>query len=119
MVFGLTLALTSPSLSSLEESTTFLLVDFDEDLLMLPNHCRPISLDAADIWCSEILDYEQLRKYEGYDILKMEQEVVIGSGKALTTTRCPIRIDGELLISAKGAPALGEHTRDIEKRFNG
>ena len=76
-------------------------------------------LEGADIWCSEILDYEQLRKHEGYDILKMEQEVVIGSGKALTTTRCPIRIDGELLISAKGAPSLGEHTRDIEKRFNG
>jgi crotonobetainyl-CoA:carnitine CoA-transferase CaiB-like acyl-CoA transferase len=76
-------------------------------------------LEAADIWCSEILDYEQLRKHKGYEVLKMEQEVLIGSGISLKTTRCPIRIDGELLISAKGAPALGEHTHAIEKRFNG
>ena len=75
-------------------------------------------LEAADIWCSEILDFEQLRKHEGYRTLKMEQEVVTGSGIALTTTRCPIRIDGELLISRQGAPVLGEHTGTIEKRFH-
>jgi crotonobetainyl-CoA:carnitine CoA-transferase CaiB-like acyl-CoA transferase len=74
-------------------------------------------LEPADIWCAEVLDYDALKQEEGYTVLEMEQEVTIGDG-LLKTTRCPIRVDGELLNSPKGAPALGEHTVAIKKEFN-
>jgi crotonobetainyl-CoA:carnitine CoA-transferase CaiB-like acyl-CoA transferase len=74
-------------------------------------------LEPADIWCAEVLDYDALKQEEGYTVLEMEQEVTIGDG-LLKTTRCPIRVDGELLNSPKGAPALGEHTAAIKKEFN-
>ena len=74
-------------------------------------------LEPADIWCAEVLDYDALKQEEGYTVLEMEQEVSIGDG-LLKTTRCPIRVDGELLNSPIGAPALGEHTAAIKKEFN-
>ncbi|UUZ96450.1 hypothetical protein LJK87_20385 [Paenibacillus sp. P25] len=42
-----------------------------------------------------------------------------GGGAELTTTRCPIRIDGDLLLSAAGAPKIGEHTDKIKAEVLG
>jgi crotonobetainyl-CoA:carnitine CoA-transferase CaiB-like acyl-CoA transferase len=36
----------------------------------------------------------------------------------MRTTRCPIRIDGELLTSPVPAPSIGEHTAAIVKEFD-
>lgn len=72
-------------------------------------------LEAADIWCSEILDYDRLMQHEGYRTLGMEQEVRTGAGFTLKTTRCPIRIDGEILLSNQGAPSLGEHNDWLDR----
>lgn len=74
-------------------------------------------LEPADIWCAEVFDYDMLMNQEGYKVLDMEQEVSV-KGKSLKTTRCPIRVDGKILRSAKGAPSLGEHTSAIIKEFN-
>jgi crotonobetainyl-CoA:carnitine CoA-transferase CaiB-like acyl-CoA transferase len=43
----------------------------------------------------------------------MTQRVARANGAALETTRCPIRIDGGLLTSPRGAPAVGEDTAAI------
>lgn len=74
-------------------------------------------LEPADIWCSKVLDYDALIKEEGYKELDMELKVKTSNGLEITTTRCPIRVDGELLLSHKGAPLLGEHNEQIEKEF--
>jgi len=74
-------------------------------------------LEPADIWCAKVLDYDQLIVEEGYRALNMEINVKTSDGLTLTTTRCPIRIDGELLVSDKGAPTLGEHNRKIDREF--
>lgn len=74
-------------------------------------------LEPADIWCSKVLDYDALTKEEGYKVLEMELKVKTSNGLEITTTRCPIRVDGELLLSHKGAPLLGEHNEEIEKEF--
>jgi CoA:oxalate CoA-transferase len=74
-------------------------------------------LEPADIWCSKVLDYDALTKEEGYKVLDMELKVKTSNGLEITTTRCPIRVDGELLLSHKGAPLLGEHNEEIEKEF--
>jgi len=73
-------------------------------------------LEPADIWSAPVFNYEELLQQEGYKVLEMEQEVMIKSGW-LKTTRCPIRVDGEIITSAKGAPMLGEHTALITEEF--
>lgn len=65
-------------------------------------------LEAADIWCAEVLSWDQLRQTEGYRALDMEQTVRCPGGTPLPTLRCPIRIDGAVYKSEKGAPAIGQ-----------
>jgi len=74
-------------------------------------------LEKADIWCASVLDYDRLVKEEGYKLLEMEISVKTSNGLSITTTRCPLRVDGRLLVSDKGAPVLGEHNRKIEREF--
>jgi len=74
-------------------------------------------LEPADIWTAEVLDYEKLTDHPGYEGLEMEQVVFFGNGFKMKTTRCPIRVDGKRLTSPMGAPSLGEHNVEIEKRF--
>ena len=74
-------------------------------------------LEPADIWCAKVLDYDELIQEEGYKVLNIELKVKTKNGLEVTTTRCPIRVDGELLLSDKGAPLLGEHNRQIEDEF--
>lgn len=74
-------------------------------------------LEPADIWCADVYDYDDLLRSEGYKLLKMEQEV-ISAGRAIRTTRCPVRVDEVIVTSPKGAPVLGEHTINIDREFN-
>jgi crotonobetainyl-CoA:carnitine CoA-transferase CaiB-like acyl-CoA transferase len=74
-------------------------------------------LEKADIWCAPVMDYEKLVQQEGYRALNMEIVVKTSNGLSITTTRCPIRVDGKLLVSDKGAPVLGEHNEQIEHQF--
>jgi crotonobetainyl-CoA:carnitine CoA-transferase CaiB-like acyl-CoA transferase len=76
-----------------------------------------IILEKADIWCAPVMDYDQLVQQEGYRSLNMEITVKTSNGLSVTTTRCPIRVDGKLLVSGKGAPTLGEHNEEIEDQF--
>jgi CoA:oxalate CoA-transferase len=73
--------------------------------------------EKADIWCAEVMDYDAIVQKEGYKLLDMELQVKTSNGLSITTTRCPLRIDGKFLLSDKGAPVLGEHNEEIEKRF--
>lgn len=74
-------------------------------------------LEEADIWCAAVMDYDKLVQQDGYKILDMEITVKTSNGLSVTTTRCPIRVDGKSLISDKGAPQLGEHNIVIDKQF--
>ncbi|WP_079909253.1 CaiB/BaiF CoA-transferase family protein [Paenibacillus sp. 32352] len=70
-------------------------------------------LEPADYWCADVLNWKQLLEHEAFHHLNMTQQTVNGSGAMLTTTRCPIRIDGNLLLSPVGAPKIGEHNDKI------
>ncbi|UOQ96725.1 CoA transferase [Hymenobacter sp. 5317J-9] len=65
-------------------------------------------LEPADIWCANVLTWDKLLAHEGFQALNMVQEVTMADGYAYRTTRCPIRLDGELLTSPKGSPQLGQ-----------
>jgi crotonobetainyl-CoA:carnitine CoA-transferase CaiB-like acyl-CoA transferase len=71
-------------------------------------------LEKADIWCAQVMDYDKLMHEEGYGSLQMEITVKTSNGLSVTTTRCPLRVDGKLLVSSLGAPMLGEHNEKIE-----
>ena len=70
-------------------------------------------LEPADIWCANIMDWDTLFAQDGFKALQMIQKVTMGDGFSYETTRCPIKIDGQLLTSPLGSPALGEHTESI------
>ncbi|WP_316767338.1 CaiB/BaiF CoA-transferase family protein [Pedobacter frigiditerrae] len=75
-------------------------------------------LEPADIWCADVLNWEQLMAHDGFKVLDMIQEVEMLDGYKYETTRCPVRIDGELLTSSKGSPKLGQDNEKIIKEFN-
>jgi crotonobetainyl-CoA:carnitine CoA-transferase CaiB-like acyl-CoA transferase len=74
-------------------------------------------LEPADIWCARVLNYDDLVKEEGYKTLHMELKVTTSNGLEVTTTRCPISVDGQQAFPSRGAPILGEHNELIEKEF--
>jgi crotonobetainyl-CoA:carnitine CoA-transferase CaiB-like acyl-CoA transferase len=75
-------------------------------------------LEPMGIWCAPVLNYQEATRQEGYRVLGMEQQVELPGGDKLTTTRCPIRIDGERLYSSKAAPHPGADTARINQEFN-
>jgi crotonobetainyl-CoA:carnitine CoA-transferase CaiB-like acyl-CoA transferase len=73
--------------------------------------------EPLQIWCAAVLNYNEVTQHKGYKALQMEQHVRLEDGKELTTTRCPIVIDGEKLFSSKAAPKVGVDTDTINKEF--
>lgn len=80
-------------------------------------------LDAADVWCAPVLTLEELVDHDGFRAIDMTQQLVRevtnsgGPAIAITTTRSPIRIDGEVLRSRRSAPLLGEHDAAVRAEF--
>jgi CoA:oxalate CoA-transferase len=74
-------------------------------------------LDPHDIWCSDVLDYRRLLRHEGWRVLQFAQTVRRSAEVEVRTTRCPIRIDGQALYSAKAAPRVGESNAAINREF--
>ncbi|ALJ01737.1 CaiB/BaiF CoA transferase family protein [Rufibacter tibetensis] len=74
-------------------------------------------LEPADIWCADVLTWDKLMAHDGFKVLEMVQEVTMGDGYRYLTTRCPIKMDGVLFNSEKGAPKLGEHNAAIREEF--
>jgi len=74
-------------------------------------------LEAADYWCADVFDWQRLLRHEGFTVLNMVQRVERAPGVSMATTRCPIRIDGQLLTSSRGAPTIGADTMHINHDF--
>ena len=68
-------------------------------------------LEAADIWCAQVYNWNQLLETEGFQVLDMLQKVDQGDGVVFETSRCPITIDGEHLKNEKPAPAIGAQNK--------
>ena len=69
-------------------------------------------LHESGLWAMEVFDWEQMMEHDAYKVLAMEQQLNVGD-KKITTTRCPIRINGQRLYADKAAPKLGEHKEKI------
>lgn len=96
----------------------------DEIKRILADHLKTRStghwlsiLEPADVWSADVYTWPRLFADEGFQVLDMVQDVYRRPGVLLRTTRCPIRIDGQIYKSPRGAPTLGEHTADIISDF--
>ncbi len=74
-------------------------------------------LNAADIWCAEVLDWPRLCASKAFEQLAMLQTLRDGKGVEILTTRLPIRLDGGLLTSEGPAPRVGQHNEAIQREF--
>jgi CoA:oxalate CoA-transferase len=74
-------------------------------------------LEPADIWCADVLTWDRLFAHQAFKVLDMVQTVDSRPGVSMRTTRCPIRIDGEILTSPVAAPRIGEHNIAIAEEF--
>ncbi|MCC6683159.1 MAG: CoA transferase [Phycisphaeraceae bacterium] len=75
-------------------------------------------LEPANIWCAEVLNWRQLTQHSAFEALHMTQQVKGDSGVSYVTTRCPIRIDGQLLSGSCCAPRVGQHNHIIKQQFD-
>jgi CoA:oxalate CoA-transferase len=73
-------------------------------------------LHESGLWAMEVFDWEQMMEHDAYKVLEMEQHLNVGD-KKITTTRCPIRINGERIYADKAAPKLGEHKKQVMEEF--
>lgn len=87
----------------------------DEIKALLKKHLKTEStahwmeiLESQDIWCAKVMNWEELFKTEGFKQLNMIQEIHQNGAALFRTTRCPIRIDGEIFTNDRPAPSLGQ-----------
>lgn len=73
--------------------------------------------EPADIWCSPVLDWDDLMDSEGFGILDMLQRVTREDDVSILTTSSPVRVDGERPKGTRAAPRVGEHTAAISEEF--
>ncbi|NUO74342.1 MAG: CoA transferase [Frateuria sp.] len=73
-------------------------------------------LEPAGVWCADVLTWPRLLEHPGFAAIGMVQSLDNG-GTAMKTTRCPLRIDRQVLRHARPAPAIGEHTQEIVREL--
>lgn len=74
-------------------------------------------LQKEGIWCGKVLNYEELDDQSFVNELQLKQTVKNSDGETLITTRSPIQLDGEILVSPKAAPKAGEDNLAIQEEF--
>lgn len=96
----------------------------DEIKSILANHLMKQSsdywleiLEPADIWCANVLNWQQLVKHDAFKILNMLQTVIDDNGDECITTRCPIKLDDTILSASVAAPSLGQHQLQVLREF--
>lgn len=97
----------------------------DEIKLVLVGHLKTRTtkewlavLEPADYWCADVFTWERLMEHDGFKGLEMLQNVTRPGTSGVTTTRCPIRVDGARPSSDKWAPRIGEDNERLEKEFD-
>jgi len=113
-----------PALSPFVERETWF-SHRDEIRAILANHLRTKPtrawldiLEPADVWCAQVLSWVDLIQHDAFKNLNMIQRLSHSTGGQLLTTRCPIRIDGQIIASSDPGPELGEHGDALAREFS-
>lgn len=75
-------------------------------------------LEPEDIWCAAVLNYREAVELEVFKSMQIKQELDLGGGRTMDTTRTPIRIDSQKLYASKAAPKIGADNEKINKEFD-
>jgi CoA:oxalate CoA-transferase len=75
-------------------------------------------LEAAGIWCSSVLNYQEVFEQQAVKQIGMVQSLKTSNGAEIKTTRNPIRINKAKLYNTKSAPRVGVNTEAINEEFN-
>ena len=114
-------ALECEELSHFEQEDAFKRRDEIKEIISKHLFQQPASfwikkLQQKGLWAMEVLDWLQMKDQEAYKVLEMEQTIGTETKKFITT-RCPVRINGEKLVSSKPAPLLGEQNAKIKNEL--
>jgi crotonobetainyl-CoA:carnitine CoA-transferase CaiB-like acyl-CoA transferase len=74
--------------------------------------------EPADIWCSPVLDWNDLLASDGFNMLDLLQTVEREDNVSILTTRSPIRVNGARPRTSRAAPRVGEHSEAIIREFS-
>ncbi len=72
-------------------------------------------LEPAGIWAASVNDWPAFTADPAFAVLRATQAVTAPGGDTLTLTRCPIRIDGQVLANGRAAPRLGADNHLLEE----
>ncbi|KJD34322.1 carnitine dehydratase [Tamlana nanhaiensis] len=75
------------------------------------------ALRGKGLWCEKVSNYNDLNQQAFMEDFQLKQSVTNTEGKKMTTTRHPIRFNGDILSSTKAAPKVGEDNEKIYKQF--
>lgn len=75
------------------------------------------ALRGKGFWCEKVSNYTDLDKQPFMNDFQLKQSVINSEGNEMTTTRHPIRFNGDILSSTKAAPKVGEDNEKIYKQF--
>lgn len=73
-------------------------------------------LEPAGIWAAPINDWPAFATDPAFEVLRPTQQVTSPDGETLTLTRCPIRVDGQILANGRAAPRLGADSALLEQQ---
>jgi crotonobetainyl-CoA:carnitine CoA-transferase CaiB-like acyl-CoA transferase len=76
-------------------------------------------LEPAGIWAAPVKDWPSLLADPGFAALDAVQQVRAPDGAALALTRCPIRVDGQIIKNDRAAPRLGADSAAIQSELTG
>ena len=70
-------------------------------------------LESEGYWCSDVYSWERMLESEGFKALNFLQTFDFPNNESMTTTTCPISVNGVKMGSSLRGPLLGEHTEKI------
>lgn len=114
-------ALRCEELNEYEEGDTF--VKRDEIKAVIARHLLSGTTGrwleqahALDLWIMPVLNWNELQKTETFRLQQLTQPLAAKEGP-ITTTRCPVRINGQVFLNSEPAPAIGEHVAKIRSEL--
>ncbi len=75
-------------------------------------------LSAKQVWCAEVVGWDELTAMGAFDRLGIHSVIGHASSSKLETMRSPIRLDGQRPSATVGAPLLNAHATEIRKEFD-
>ena len=70
-------------------------------------------LESEGYWCSDVYSWERMLESEGFKALNFIHTYDFPNNESMTTTTCPISVNGVKMGSSLRGPLLGEHTEKI------